>query len=143
MPYVPFYQYCPAIAKMETRVITLLSSNNEFELPAGEYAFVESFCNECDCRRVFLLVANSGIREPIAVISWGWESKKFYKKWYGSNNKYIIKEMMGSNLNMASKQSSFAPRVLEMFNLVLLKDNAYTSRIKKHYELFRNVLKKK
>ncbi len=143
MPYVPFYQYLPAIAQMETRVITLPSSKNEFGLPAGEYAFIESFCDECDCRRVFLLVAKSGIREPIAVITWGWESEQFYIKWFGTNDKDAIREMMGSNLNMASKQSSFAPQVLEMFNRVLLKDKVYTLRIKKHYELFRDVLKKK
>ena len=51
--------------------------------------------------------------------------------------------MMGSKLNMGSKQSSLAPKALEMFNRVLLKDNAYTSRIKKHYELFRNVSEEK
>ncbi len=143
MPYIPFFEYLPAIAQMETRVITLPSAKNEFGLPAGEYAFIESFCDECDCRRAFLLVAKSGIREPIAVLTWGWESEKFYKKWYRSNDNDIISEMMGSNLNMASKQSQFAPQVLEMFNRVLLKDDVYTSRIKKHYELFRNVLKKK
>ncbi len=142
MPYVPFYQYLPAIAQIETRVITLPSSKNEFGLPAGEYAFIESFCDECDCRRVFLLVVKSGIREPIAVISWGWENEQFYIKWFGSNDEDVIHEMMGSNLNMASQQSSLAPKVLEMFNRILLKDNAYTSRIKKHYKLFRNVLKK-
>lgn len=143
MPYFPFYQYLPAIAQMETRVITLPASNNEFGLPKSEYAFVESFCDECDCRRVFLNVIKKDVREPVAVIAWGWESEQFYIKWFGSNDKKAISEMMGSTLSMLSKQSSIAPQVLELFNKVLLKDNAYTLRIKKHYDLFRNVLKKK
>ncbi|MDQ6814670.1 MAG: hypothetical protein M3040_13095 [Bacteroidota bacterium] len=142
MPYVPFYQYLPAIAQMETRVITLPSSKNEFGLPAGEYAFVELFCDECDCRRVFFNVINRDFTEPVAVITWGWESKQFYIKWFRSNDKDAIEQMMGSGLSMLSKQSAIAPKVLGMFNKVLLKDNAYTVRVKRHYDLFRNMLKK-
>ncbi|MEJ7678361.1 MAG: hypothetical protein WKG06_10980 [Segetibacter sp.] len=142
MPYVPFYQYLPAIAQMETRVIILPSSINEFGLPAGEYAFVESFCNECDCRRVFFNVINRDFKEPVAVITWGWESKQFYIKWFGSNDEDAIKEMMGSSLSLMSKQSAISPKVLNLFNTLLLKNNDYTSRIKKHYDLFRNILKK-
>lgn len=142
MPYVPFFEYLPAIAQMETRVITLVSSINEFGLPAGEYAFVEAFCDECDCRRVFFNVIKKDVREPVAIITWGWESKQFYIKWFGGNDKDIIKEMMGSRLNMWSVQSDIAPKVLEMCRRLLLNDNAYTTRIKKHYDLFRNVLKK-
>jgi hypothetical protein len=142
MPYVPFYQYLPALAEMETRVITLPSSKNEFGLPAGEYAFVELFCNECDCRRVFFNVINRDFKEPVAVITWGWETKQFYIKWFGSNDEDAIREMMGSSLSMMSKQSGISPKVLNLFNTLLLKNNDYTSRVKKHYDLFRNVLKK-
>lgn len=143
MPYVPFYQYLPAIARTETRVITLLSSNNEFELPAGEYAFVEMFCDECDCRRVFFTVMSKRSKEPVAVISWGWESKQFYIKWFGSYDEVAINEMMGSSLNTFSEQSPIAPKVLHMFNTLLLNDKTYISGIKKHYDLFRNELERK
>ena len=142
MPYVPFYQYLPAIAQMETRVITLPSARNEFGLPAGEYAFVESFCDECDCRRVFFNVINRDFKEPVAVITWGWENKNFYIKWFGSDDEDAIREMMGSSLSMMSKQSAISLKVLEMFNKLLVTNNAYTSRVKKHYDLFRNALKK-
>ena len=68
MPYIPFEKYCSEIARMETRTITLLSDDNEFGLPSGTYGFVEMFCDECDCRRVFFLVVKEGIEKPVAVI---------------------------------------------------------------------------
>jgi len=142
MPYVPFFHYLPAIAKLETRVLTLPSSKNKFGLPMGEYAFLEFFCDECDCRRVFFNVIKSGISEPVAVISWGWETEKFYINWFGRNDKVAVKEMMGSRLNLWSKQSAIADSVLELFNSELLNNESYTLRVKKHYNLFRNVLKR-
>ena len=142
MPYIPFYELLPAIAKMETRVITLLSSSNEFDLPEGEYAFVELYCNECDCRRVFLSVMKEGVQEPVAIISWGWETEQFYIEWYGKYDSDIIKEMKGSTLLMTARQSVISKNVLRMFNHVLLNDSFYTSRIKKHYDFFRKELNK-
>jgi len=91
MPYVPFYELLPTIAQMETRVITLMSKN-EFDLPAGEYAFIESYCDECDCRRVFFHVIRNGVKDPVSIISWGWETEQFYIKWYGVNDQEIIQE---------------------------------------------------
>lgn len=143
MPYVPFYELLPAIAGVETRVITLMSSKNEFNLPVGEYAFVEAYCDECDCRRVFLNVIKKGIKEPVSIISWGWENEQFYTKWYGKYEKDVIEEMMGSALPMMSPQSVYSPKLLKMFDQLLLKDAVYTARIKKHYDLFRRELKKK
>lgn len=143
MPYAPLFVYVPAIAEKETRVITLLSSANEFNLPKGEYAFVELFCDECDCRRAFFQVITQHTKGSVATISWGWETEQFYIKWYGENDKEAIKEMMGSSLAMLASQSAFAPNVLAMFNKLLLKDNNYTARVKAHYDLFRKALKKK
>ena len=143
MPYIPLYEILPSVAITETRVITLMSSENEFHLPSGEYGFVESFCDECDCRRAFFLVIKTGIAEPVAVITWGWESRNFYIKWFGSNEKDTIDQMIGCSLNWASKQSQIANQVLEMFKKMLLNDAAYISRVKRHYELFRKEILKK
>ena len=51
---------------------------------AAEYAFLEMYCNEpgCDCRRVFFSVVSSRTQAPEAVIAYGWESAKFYRKWF-------------------------------------------------------------
>jgi hypothetical protein len=58
---IPFHSVLPEIAQREVRCVHLgivpgvtLSSG----LSAGEYAFVESYCDDvnCDCRRVFIQV---------------------------------------------------------------------------------------
>ena len=52
MPFVPFHEAFPDLAKRETRTFTILEAR---ELPAANYALVEMYCDEpgCDCRRVF------------------------------------------------------------------------------------------
>jgi len=143
MPYIQFFELLPVIAQKETRVITFLSSLNEFGLPEGEYAFLESYCDECDCRKVFLTVMKKGLPEPVAIIGWGWETEQFYVEWYGEYDADIINEMKGSTLVMMARQSAISEKVLLMFNQILLKDSGYLSRIKRHYDLFRTELNKR
>lgn len=68
MPYVAFHEYFPALARKETRSVTVLpyAAGN---VPAGHYGFIEMFCDEpgCDCRRVFLMVLSSPANRPEAV----------------------------------------------------------------------------
>ena len=77
MPYVPFTKFFPELAPKETRTITILR-DGDYDLPGDEYAYVESFCDEpgCDCRRVFLVVYSSKRNQMVAVIAYGWESRK-------------------------------------------------------------------
>ncbi|MBA3441078.1 MAG: hypothetical protein H0T92_14530 [Pyrinomonadaceae bacterium] len=51
MMMTPFSTKFADLAWQETRTITVCGRD---ELPDGEYAFVESYCDEasCDCRRV-------------------------------------------------------------------------------------------
>jgi len=107
-----------------------------------EYGFLESFCDECDCRRVFFTVLSRARKEPVATITWGWESKAFYIKWFGRKDEDILREMMGTSLSISGKQSAISEKLLVMFNEVLFKDDDYTSRIKNHYDLFRSELKR-
>ena len=121
MPYAPFYEYFPEIAQNETRSITIpkqLSSG----LPAGEYGFLEMYCDErkCDCRRVFLYVVSPSNKKPLAVIAYGWESREFYAKWMGDDSPEVIKELRGPTLNMTSPQSNLAPAILDLVKEVLL-----------------------
>ncbi|WP_169433305.1 hypothetical protein [Lewinella cohaerens] len=78
MPYLPFYNLCPETAIEETRVITILDRDNDFSLPVGEYAFIELFCDECDCRRVFLKVLLD--QKEVANIVYGWGKLSYYKR---------------------------------------------------------------
>ena len=139
MPYVLFYQYFPELAKSETRSITILDQSSS-GLPAGEYGFLEMYCDEpeCDCRRVFLYVVSPPEEEPLAVIAYGWENPEFYIKWMGYNSPELIYELKGPSLNAASPQSDLAPAILELVEEVLLQDKSYIERLKAHYRMFRD-----
>jgi len=107
--------------------------NSNFRL---EVFFIELFCDECDCRRVFFDVVKEN--DTVAVICWGWESLDFYKEWLGSNeDEDYITNLKGPVLHFMSPQSSIAPKVLQMFVKVLLSDKMYNERVKRHYEQFR------
>ncbi|MCP4609743.1 MAG: hypothetical protein GY845_13630 [Planctomycetes bacterium] len=119
--------------------------SSQFNLPPGEYAFLEMFCDEpdCDCRRVFFSVIAYREDDVKAVISWGWEDQAFYTKWMKGNHPDLIKEMMGPALNTMSPQSDLAPALLRVFKELLLPDTAYIERVKRHYAMFRETVDKK
>jgi len=144
MPFVFFYEHFPEIAERETRTITVLEQSS-VGLPPGEYAFVEMYCDErkCDCRRVFFYVVSSSKRDAEAVIAYGWESPQFYARWMKDDDPQIIEELQGPILNMCSPQSSLAPAILEIVNDIILQDNAYIERIKRHYAMFRDKIDRK
>ena len=138
MGYVPFYSRLPKIAKRETRTVTILSKTPA-GLPPGEYAFLECFCDEpgCDCRRVFFCVVSPYSQDALAVIAYGWEDRKFYARWFGSNDRRDLDDLRGPVLNLFSPQSKLAPAILEAFKQLLLPDTDYIDRVKQHYRLFR------
>ena len=140
MPFVRFHSRFPEIAELETRTVRTL--RDSAALPAAEYAFVESFCDErgCDCRRVFFTVFSSRSHAMEAVIAYGWESREFYRKWlhYGSSSD--IASLRGPILSELSPQSKNAPAILDLFRTMLMPDKAYVERVKGHYRLFRSTV---
>ena len=108
MPYVPFHEKFPEIAKEETRALIAIADP---ELPAGNYGLIEAYCDEvgCDCRRVFFNVYSEERNEVVAVIAYGWEKPKFYADWLGRNDPQDIADLKGPALNLASHQSELAP----------------------------------
>jgi hypothetical protein len=138
MPYEPFHERFPEIAETETRTIIALNDPN---LPDDEYALIEAYCNEpnCDCRRVFFNVGSWQTGEILAVIAYGWESKKYYAKWFRDNDPSIIKELQGPVLNSASPQTDLAPVLLQKVRYVL-QDKNYLARIKRHYHMFKETI---
>jgi len=127
------------MAEAETRTITVFDDRSKTGLPPGEYAFCEMFCDEpgCDCRRVFFYVLASFRKGPEAVIAWGWESAEYYANWFPHADPEAIAGLMGPCLNIGSPQSELAGPILGLVRSVLLKDEAYIERIKRHYQLFR------
>ena len=139
MPFAPFYQLCPDVAQQETRTITVME-NAELGLPAGDYSFIEMFCNEpnCDCRRVFLNVYSTTTKKTEALITCGWENLAYYTRWIGLNDPELAKEMQGPNLDLSSPKSDTAKTLLRLATSLLLTDPGYVERIKRHYQLFRS-----
>jgi hypothetical protein len=138
MPFVLFHDLFPEVAEEETRSL-ILTEESTLPLPNGDYSFLEMFCNEegCDCRRVMFMIVTSSRSDPLAVVNWGWEPLTFYSKWMRGGAPVQAKEMKGPNLNFGSPQSKLAPLILALVEGFLLKDKAYTDRIKRHYALVR------
>jgi len=142
MPYVMFYKHFPQVAVNQTRVITLLQQT-EFDLPAGEYAFTEMYCDEkgCDCRRVMFSVIYNRT-QIAATIAYGWESPEYYARWMGDNDPNGIEQLKGPTTSMLSPQSEKADEILKMLKSLVLTDEKYVERLKEHYRMFRERIDK-
>ncbi len=138
MSFVPFADRFPDLANDETRWL-VVPDGAEIGLPPDEYGFMDMYCNDkgCDCRRVFFSVLasrNPGIK---AVLTWGWEDRSFYQRWLGSGDKKMIDGLKGPCLDISSSQSDVAKSLLKFFKDVMLEDQDYVERIKRHYAMFR------
>ena len=134
-----FIEFFPELAEKETRRITL---RNDPQIPDGEYAFIDSYCEDkdCDCRRVYfdvLQIDPEYKRFHAATISYGWEDFDFYLSWSPHMPSDMAKEMKGPILQPSQQQSQYAQRFLELFEIKFLIDQAYVERIKQHYALFK------
>ena len=139
MIHIPLHERLPELAERESRT---LSISNSPHVPDGDYALLESYCEEsdCDCRRVFLSVCSR--RRLKAVIAFGWEDREFYARWMGTRDRRTVDGLKGPCLNLASPQSRLAPVLLDLVREAL-KDEAYVERIKRHYALFKESLRKR
>lgn len=139
--FIPLTEVLPEL-KNEIRCATVTRTDDE--VPAGVYAFVESFCDEqdCDCRRAFINVygmEGSWEGKHLATIGYGWEDDHFYADWmHGQRD--VTRGMSGTRLEPMQTQSASESYFLRLFRF-LLKDSAYAARIEKHYAQFREALK--
>lgn len=139
MRFVLFHDQFPDLAERETRTIKVLQETPG-SLPPGEYGLCEMFCSQpdCDCRRVMFYVVEESRNPPVAVVNFGWESKKYYERWLGSRDPAMITELKGPSLNMGSPQSELAPAILRMIRDFVLPDRDFVERVKRHYRMFRD-----
>jgi len=139
MPFVPFHQYFPEVAWHEVRSLTI-PPGSPFGLPAGEYGFLELYCNDpgCDCRRVLFNVLAKGKPDVQAVIGWGWEDVEFYQRWLRDASLAEATEAKGPALNPGSPHTALGPALVELVRNALLTDPAYVERIKRHYQMVRD-----
>jgi hypothetical protein len=145
MPFAPFYELLPEVARAETRSITVLKATGA--LPAGTYTFAEMFCNDerCDCRRAFIQVladVSPRLRDngPVATISFGWEDESFYRNWASFPlSSEDLSELKGPALASMARQSHYASELLAQFK-ILVRDEAYVQRLVRHYRAYRDVI---
>jgi len=77
-----------------------------------------------------------------AVINYGWESNKFYKKWLGGpENDDYYKLMSGVSLEVSPSDPIVAHELLKVFQRILKADKAYAKRIEAHYWKLKNAAK--
>jgi hypothetical protein len=140
MFFSSFSELCPKIALEETRTFTILK---EGELPSGTYILEETYCNQpdCDCRRVMLTVYREETGEIEAVVAYGWESREFYRRWANwEQDEREVSCLKGPMLNPMSQQSPLAPAILKFIAQVILADQDYVERLKRHYRIFKQNL---
>ena len=133
----PFFSRFPELAARETRTVKLLEPFAG--LPAGEYGFLELYCNEptCDCRRVLFQVCRADRpNKVLATINYGWESEDFYAQWL-HGDRASARELASADLDPLNSQSKLSPALLELFRQILLQDRAYIDRLRRHYRMFK------
>ncbi len=133
----PFFSRFPELAARETRTVKLLEPFAG--LPAGEYGFLELYCNEptCDCRRVLFQVCRADRpNKVLATINYGWESEDFYAQWLHGDRE-SARELASADLDPLNPQSKLSPALLELFRQILLQDRAYIDRLRRHYHMFK------
>src|SRR5690606_7537592 len=105
MSFTLFRDRFRELADRETRTITRLWDSAS-GLPAGQYAFVEMFCDEpgCDCRRVLFTVIDTASGRCEAVINFGWEEASFYAAWLREDDPHMVAALQGPALHFGPAQ---------------------------------------
>ena len=134
----PFHNSFLDVAGKETRCIIIPPGK---KLPEGEYYLTESYCNDgnCDCRRVFINIMHN--QKIVATIGYGWEELPFYEKWSGDKN--LTVEMKGPILELGGQQTEHSSELLKLFKVIVLDDEMYIERLKRHYDTFKSSKKRK
>ncbi len=75
-----------------------------------------------------------------ATINYGWESVKYYESWM-QGDREDAREMAGATLDTLNVQTQYAEALLELFESLLLTDQAYIDRLKRHYRQFKEAIR--
>jgi hypothetical protein len=126
MGMTDFFLVFPNLADNELRNITV-GSGSSLGLPAGRYAFAESYCDEkgCDCRRVLIRVYSERSGDYIAHINMGFDSAD---------------PMAGPFLDPLDYQGPQATALMGFFTDMVNSDPAYLARLHRHYVQFKERL---
>lgn len=144
---IAFHSVLPDIAQREVRCILLgppPSGSPYSGLPAGEYVFIEFYCEDlnCDCRRVFLqVIAPEQPKQVLASINYGWESEAFYRQSIPWEPQAPLEIVQGS-LDTLNTQSEHAADLLALFQQQVLNE-PYRLRLQRHFQMCRDELRRR
>ena len=129
MGMVPIHGLLDEEVLQEIKIVAVLRGD---EVPPGDYAFLEMYCDDpsCDCRRVLIEVRRPGHRKTLATIGFGFESEEYYRKFAFAPEH----EIKGPILDPLNPQSNLAPVLLRMFEELVLPSPGYVERLKRHYD---------
>jgi hypothetical protein len=142
----PLHSLLPDLASREVRCLYVQAPPGASlaGLPAGEYAFLELYCNDlpCDCRRVFIqVIERNQPGKVFASINFGWEREAFYRKrlpWDPNASRAIVR----GSLDPLNEQSEYSEELLAIFKRQVL-DEPYRLRLRRHWQLFREELSRR
>lgn len=109
-------------------------------LPSGEYTFIDTYCtdNTCDCRKTIIQIFHE--KKLVSIVSFGWESPKFYLRWLKSTkDRKLAKEMSGLSIDFSSPNRVSPEGILQLLNHLL--DEKWISMLKENYRLIRETTK--
>ena len=92
---------------------------------------------------MFFYVVSSARQDVEAVVAWGWETRAFYAKWAREDDRAVLDTLLGPVLSLGSPQTELAPALLALVMTVLLRDEQYVARVKRHYRMFRDHVERK
>ena len=135
MQFTSFFEEFPELVNREFRHIFI---TNDSVIPPGNYAFAEFYCPdiECDCRKVIIQILTADPYKAWAVIDYGWESEKYYKKWFGKSRMLYV-PMSGDYLNPLFANNLIAKELLKIFKDTIKNDKIYANRLEAHYSQFK------
>lgn len=119
----------------ECQVRTVVIADAPY-LPSGEYTFIDTYCgdNTCDCRRTIIQIFHD--KKLVSVVSFGWESPKFYLRWLNSTkDRKLADEMSGLTIDFSSPDLVSPKGILLLVNHLL--DEKWISMLKENYRLIR------
>ncbi|MFZ1717108.1 MAG: hypothetical protein WAT88_17520 [Saprospiraceae bacterium] len=115
--------------------------------PEISTGLAESYCVEknCDCRHVFIsVILKRESPELISVISYGWESTKFYAKWmHTSKNDDSVKQFKGPTIFMSYSKDALSSEINRYIVNFLGSNKEYQDHIKRHYKAVKDIIGKR
>jgi hypothetical protein len=130
-PFVPAGE----ILGPECQVRTIVLANDP-HLPDGKYIFLDTYCtdNSCDCRKTIIQIFHDN--KLVSIVSFGWESPKFYLRWLKSTrDRELAQEMSGLSIDFSSPNLVSPDGIFLLVTRLL--DDKWISLLKENYRLIR------